>query len=282
MMEPEARSEGWVSVACEAWRSDIIRCVSGLQAEQYMPSHPAHRALVPPTYLLSQHLKAADLGVPDAPVHLNGGNSTSWFVEVFDGDLLIRASRVKSVEEKVGRSGRLLIHEIESTFRRVSDGRLAAKTTNVAIRRHPHADGWQGTSVGPRPLQETEQSKELGELVRRVCPTPRDLVRFAAAANDFYELHYDRGAAERAGLRNVIVHGALKSGFLAAAALEFIGGGFVTEVSARYLGSDFVSEPLDLYCQEVSRHDRSVQIETVGRSSSGVWTTAGEVTVRTH
>ncbi len=49
--------------------------------------------------------------------------------------------------------------------------------------------------------------------LRKRC-TPRQLVMWAAASRDFYEIHYDVEYARSIGLSGLVVHGALKHAFL--------------------------------------------------------------------
>src|SRR5262249_60987522 len=58
-----------------------------------------------------------------------------------------------------------------------------------------------------------EVGQELPELVKN--PTTRQLVQYAGASGDFYEIHYDQDFARSTGLPGVILHGLLKAGFLA-------------------------------------------------------------------
>lgn len=54
----------------------------------------------------------------------------------------------------------------------------------------------------------------LPDLVKQ--PTTRQLVQYAGASGDYYEIHYDHHYAVNAGLRDgVIVHGLLTAGWLA-------------------------------------------------------------------
>jgi len=54
----------------------------------------------------------------------------------------------------------------------------------------------------------------LPALVKR--PTTRQLVQYAGASGDYYEIHYDHHFALQAGLKDgVIVHGLLTAGWLA-------------------------------------------------------------------
>ncbi len=47
-------------------------------------------------------------------------------------------------------------------------------------------------------------------------PTTRQLVKYAGASGDYYEIHYDHHFAVKAGLKDgVIVHGLLTAGWLA-------------------------------------------------------------------
>lgn len=54
----------------------------------------------------------------------------------------------------------------------------------------------------------------LPDLVKQ--PTTRQLVKYAGASGDYYEIHYDHHFAMRSGLQDgVIVHGLLTAGWLA-------------------------------------------------------------------
>ena len=82
----------------------------------------------------------------------------------------------------------------------------------------------------------------LPDLV--VTPTSRQLVRYAAATNDFYEAHYDLEFARAAGLPGVISHGLFKLALFGRAVTAWAGPDcFVREVSATYRGLDLVNEP---------------------------------------
>lgn len=55
-------------------------------------------------------------------------------------------------------------------------------------------------------------------------PTSQQLVQWAAASGDFYQIHYDAEFALGAGLPGIIVHGALKHAFLGQLLQDWIGG----------------------------------------------------------
>ena len=75
--------------------------------------------------------------------------------------------------------------------------------------------------------------------------TTRQLVMYAGASGDYYEIHYDQEYARSLGLPGVIVHGALKSAFLAQLVTDWIGdGGTLKRLSVQYRGMDLVGEPM--------------------------------------
>jgi acyl dehydratase len=59
---------------------------------------------------------------------------------------------------------------------------------------------------------EVSEGMNLPEL-KKNCST-QQLVIWAAASGDFYQIHYDQDFAKNTGLSDIIVHGALKNGFL--------------------------------------------------------------------
>src|SRR5690349_23295626 len=63
--------------------------------------------------------------------------------------------------------------------------------------------------------------QELPELVKQ--PTTRQLVQYAGAQGDFYEIHYDQDYAQSVGLPGVILHGLLQAGFLAQLVTDWMG-----------------------------------------------------------
>ena len=62
---------------------------------------------------------------------------------------------------------------------------------------------------------------ELPTLVKH--PTPRQLVMWAGASGDLYEIHYDNDFAVSQGLPGIIVHGDLTAAFLAQLITDWMG-----------------------------------------------------------
>ena len=76
-------------------------------------------------------------------------------------------------------------------------------------------------------------------------PTTQQLVMYAGASDDYTAIHYDKVVAASAGHENVIVHGALKSAFLAQLVTDWIGAeGRLTALSISYRAIDYPGNTL--------------------------------------
>jgi acyl dehydratase len=120
--------------------------------------------------------------------------------------------------------------------------------------------------------------QELPELVKH--PTSRQLVQYAGAQGDFYEIHYDQAYAKSVGLPGVILHGLLKAGFLAQLVTDWLGDqGTLESFEVSYRGID---EPGHAYrCRgRVTRVEgRKADLEVWGEDEAGKRTTVGSATV---
>jgi len=68
---------------------------------------------------------------------------------------------------------------------------------------------------------EVQIGQALPSLVKH--PTKRQLVKWAGASGEYYELHYDKDFAQSKGLPGVIVHGMLLGSFLGQMLTDWIG-----------------------------------------------------------
>lgn len=120
--------------------------------------------------------------------------------------------------------------------------------------------------------------------VRKV-PTTRQLVMFAGASGDFYEIHYDNAVAIESGLPGVIVHGYLKMAWLGELVTSWAGpDAFVSDVDVSYRGTDL---PNDDYLLQgrvtavaAAEASTSVELEIWGEGAGGKKTTIGTATVQ--
>ena len=115
---------------------------------------------------------------------------------------------------------------------------------------------------------------ELPVLVKH--PTTNQLVRYAGAAGDFYQIHYDQDFARSVGLPGVILHGLLKAAFLAQLVTDWGGDGArLKSFEVSYRGLDFPGR--EFTCRgRVRRVDGSyVELELWSEDPDGKRTTVG-------
>jgi acyl dehydratase len=119
---------------------------------------------------------------------------------------------------------------------------------------------------------------EIPELVKH--PTTRQLVQYAGASGDFYEIHYDQEFARSVALPGVILHGLLKAGYLGQLLTDWLGDrGTLKTFEVSYRGIDVPGKPYR--CRgKVTRVDGSeVELEIWGEDFEGKKTTVGTATV---
>ena len=91
--------------------------------------------------------------------------------------------------------------------------------------------------------EDVEIGTELPSLVKD--PTTQQLVKWAGASGDYYQIHYDKDFAQSTGLPGIIVHGRLKSSFLAQLLTDWIGDeGIIKKISVQHRGMDFPEEQI--------------------------------------
>ena len=92
-------------------------------------------------------------------------------------------------------------------------------------------------------FEDVEEGTELPTL--RKDPTTQQLVMYAGASGDYYQIHYDRQFALGNGLPDVILHGALKNAFLGQLMTDWIGEqGRLSRLSVQYRGMDVPGTPI--------------------------------------
>ena len=84
---------------------------------------------------------------------------------------------------------------------------------------------------------------ELTPLVKQ--PTTRQLVMWAGASGDYYQIHYDKDFAQSQGLPGVIIHGQLACSFLSQLLTDWMGElGNLRKLTCNYRGMNFPGEAL--------------------------------------
>ncbi|MEO8898152.1 MAG: MaoC family dehydratase N-terminal domain-containing protein [Candidatus Dormibacter sp.] len=273
----------WEPMVCEATRVAQFAEIARLPSQTLS----AGKTPLPPTYLVAQHVDTGALGIPDAPIRLNGGNWYRADHPAQAGEALERSTRVVEVVRKQGRSGVLVMYELEISCRRVADGALVATNGHTTIRRYPTAAGSERRAASPGPPKNASRAPAAAEppagvAVLEVVPSSRDLVRYAAATGDFYEAHYDQAFARSRGFPDIIVHGLLKLAWFATAALDHVGGGYsIHDVRASYRGTDLVGRAFTVWCATTAgaAGEGPLEVRLTGVSADGTISTVGSASL---
>lgn len=119
---------------------------------------------------------------------------------------------------------------------------------------------------------------ELPDLVKH--PTTRQLVQYAGAQGDFYEIHYDQSYAQSVGLPGVILHGLLKAAFLGQLVTDWLGErGTLKTFEVSYRGVDVPGHPYRCRGRVTRVEGDDVELEVWGEDDSGKRTTVGTAVV---
>ncbi|TAN32556.1 dehydratase [bacterium] len=119
---------------------------------------------------------------------------------------------------------------------------------------------------------------ELPELVKH--PTTRQLVKYAGAQGDFYEIHYDQEYARSVALPGVILHGLLKAAFLGQLVTDWLGDrGQLMTFEVSYRGIDVPGRPYRCRGRVSAVDGADLTLEVWGEDPDGNRTTIGRATV---
>ena len=90
---------------------------------------------------------------------------------------------------------------------------------------------------------DVKEGTELTSVVKN--PTTQQLVKYAGASGDYYQIHYDQDFAKSNNLDGVILHGALKNAFLGHLVTKWMGPqGDLKRLACQYRGMDMPGSPV--------------------------------------
>jgi len=119
---------------------------------------------------------------------------------------------------------------------------------------------------------------QLPSLVKH--PTTRQLVQYAGAQGDFYEIHYDQDYARGVGLPGVILHGLLKAAFLGQLITDWLGDeGELRTLEVSYRGVDQPGGAYTCGGRVKAVDAQMVDLEVWGENEAGERTTVGTAVV---
>jgi len=121
--------------------------------------------------------------------------------------------------------------------------------------------------------------QEIPELIKD--PTTRQLVQYAGAQGDFYEIHYDQEYAKSVGLPGVILHGLLKAAFLGQLVTDWLGDRRTLKTfEVSYRGIDVPGPSYRCHGKVTKIDGDEVELEVWGEDHAGKRTTVGMATVQ--
>jgi len=131
-------------------------------------------------------------------------------------------------------------------------------------------------------FEDVEPGQEIPSLTKH--PTTQQLVKWAGASGDFYQIHYDKDFAQAQGLTGVIVHGWLTFSFLGQLLTDWIGeGGWIKKVSVSYRGMNYPGEDIFLKGKITKKYiqdaEHIVELEVWSENPRGERTTPGRAVV---
>jgi acyl dehydratase len=124
-----------------------------------------------------------------------------------------------------------------------------------------------------------------GQEISLVEPmSTQRLVIWAAAAGDFYQIHYDEEFAKKNHLPGIIVHGALKGALVGRLLDEWIGAkGRIVRWNVSYRGMDPAREDVTVWARVTRKYQEAgegrVDLEVGVRGADGAEGTPGTATV---
>jgi acyl dehydratase len=120
--------------------------------------------------------------------------------------------------------------------------------------------------------------QEVPELVKQ--PTTQQLVQYAGASGDFYQIHYDQAFAKSVGLPGVILHGLLKAAFLGQLVTDWLGDrGTLKSFEVSYRGLDVPGKQYRCRGRITKVEGDEVELEVWGEDPDGQRTTLGTASV---
>lgn len=158
------------------------------------------------------------------------------------GEAVTRISRVASVTEKSGGSGRLVFVNVDHETHGPQG--LAVREEQSLVYREPAAPG---TPPAPPPLGAGRFDPAGWDQHRVVEPGAPLLFRFSALTFNSHRIHYDAPYAMGAeGYRGLVVHGPLTATLLLDLAQRTVGDNALTTFAFRGMSPAVADEPLHL------------------------------------
>ena len=176
------------------------------------------------------------------PRRMWASSKIAFHAPIAIGAVIERTSRVISVSEKEGGSGRLAFVDVE--HQTLANGTAAVIETQTLVYREAAAPD---APLSPPPPGEGHFSPEGWDAHRAITPDARLLFRYSALTFNTHRIHYDAPYAEQTErYRGLVVHGPLTASLLLQLATSELGENRLRTFSFRGLSPAIAGEPLHL------------------------------------
>lgn len=143
----------------------------------------------------------------ELPRRMWAGGRLAFHQPLRIGDRITRASTILKIEEKSGRSGRMVFVTVESTVSG-ERGLAVSEEQDIVYRDRPTANVTM-TPTAPEPARAEPQARSV------IRPTPTMLFRFSALTFNAHRIHYDRDYTRgHEGYPDLVVQGPLTATLL--------------------------------------------------------------------
>jgi 3-methylfumaryl-CoA hydratase len=186
----------------------------------------------------------ADSFLPPFPMprRMWASSKIAFHAPIAVGAVIERVSRVASVSEKSGGSGRLAFVDVEHQTR--ANGTLAVIETQTLVYRDAAAPD---APLSPPPPGEGQFDPAGWDAHRSLTPDARLLFRYSALTFNTHRIHYDAPYAQGVErYRGLVVHGPLTASLLLQLAAAELGENRLRSFAFRGLSPAIAGEPLHL------------------------------------
>lgn len=176
------------------------------------------------------------------PRRMWASSAITFIAPIAIGAAIERTSRIASIAEKDGGSGRLAFVEVEHETR--SNGTLSVRETQTLVYREAAAP-----DAALSPPEPGEAAFDTGEwdAVRTITPSSALLFRYSALTFNTHRIHYDAPYARQVErYRGLVVHGPLTASALLQLAASQLGENRLREFAFRGVSPAIADELLHL------------------------------------
>ncbi|WP_301750811.1 MaoC family dehydratase N-terminal domain-containing protein [uncultured Erythrobacter sp.] len=180
------------------------------------------------------------------PRRMWASSKIAFHAPIAIGAVIDRISRVISVSQKSGGSGRLAFVDVEHVTK--ANGTIAVIEIQTLVYRDAAAPD---APLSPPPPGDGAFDPAGWEAIRTVTPDPRLLFRYSAMTFNTHRIHYDAPyACEVERYRGLVVHGPLTASLLLQLAASELGQNLLRTFQFRGLSPAIAGEPLHLVMRE--------------------------------